>query len=240
MLIQYFCTNEYEWGLRTQENDRTPQPRGYELTYGQFPKYYRWDKGKKVWLRRKRYGTAGTSGYIGRMRFIPPTAGSMSTFYLRILLHVVKGARSFEDMKRVEGVVQSSYKRACYLRGLIEDDAEWNDALTEASLSAMPAQIRQLFTIILTCGHPMNPDQLWYDHRDAMSEDFAWRRRRSDERTTDVQDCDHNMALLDIEDRLQEYLISDLSSYGLPTPIPVAEHDNNMDTDPRPREASFL
>lgn len=93
----------------------------------------------------------------------------------------------------------------------------------------MPAQIRQLFVIIISCCDPLDPLQLWQDHRDAMSQDFAWRRRQNDDLTMDVCDCDYDSALRDIEDRLQEYAVSDLRSYGLPTP--KLEEDDSEDMD---------
>ena len=297
-MTQFFANNQYEWGLRHQETHRTPQPRGYKLTYTNYPKYYRWDKATKTWVRRKRYNKHGTSGYIGRMRYVPPAAEARQTFYLRLLLHVTEGPRSFEDVKKVDGVMYDTYKEACFARGtqplnpsthvnsdqssntsiyslppsppcthhhhpclpttttttpiysspppsthhhpyllttstqgLIEDDAEWDAALSEASLSAMPAQIRQLFVIILSCCDPLDPARLWKDHRDAMSQDFSWSRQRqqNNNRTTDIRDCDYDSALRDIEDRLQEYVVSDLHSYGLPTPAPPEEDSNDTD-----------
>ena len=117
-LTQFFSNNQYEWGLRNQENSRTPRPRGYELTYGEYPKFYRWDKATKTWLRRKRYGRHGASGYIGRMRFIPPTQEARRTFYLRLLLHVTVGPLCFKDLKRVDGVIHDTYKEACFARGV--------------------------------------------------------------------------------------------------------------------------
>jgi hypothetical protein len=151
----------------------------------------------------------------------------MQTFYVRMLLHVVEGPRSFEGLKMVDGVQHDSYKSACFALGLIEDDSEWDVALREASSSAMPAQIRQLFVIILTCGCPLDALQLWEDHKDAMSEDFAHERSRG----ASVQESDYNMALLDIENRLQDHVVSELSGYGLPTPTPPASNDMDADGD---------
>ena len=103
----------------------------------------------------------GTAAYIGRMRFIPPTADAMDAYHLRMLLNVVVGPKKNSDLKMVDGEMCESYKRACFVRGLIEDDAEWDQCLTEATtMTAMPAQIRQLFVIILTSGFPLNPAQL--------------------------------------------------------------------------------
>ena len=125
-LTQWFSNNLYEWGLQHQETDRTPQPRGNQLKHSQYPKYYRWDKETKEWIRRKNFSSKSTGGHIGRMRFVAPTASAMATYYLRILLTVVVGARNFEDLKKVDGVMHDTYKQACFARGLIEDDDEWD------------------------------------------------------------------------------------------------------------------
>ena len=126
MFTQIFANNLYEWGLSLHQTGSTSQPHGYELTYDEYPKYYRWDKVNKVWLRRRRYSSRDTSAYIGRMRFVPPTTESMQTFYLRMLLHVTKGPRCFQDLKRVDGTLHDRYESACFSRGLIEDDVEWS------------------------------------------------------------------------------------------------------------------
>ena len=97
-LTEFFVNNTYEWGLRHQETDRTSRPRGYDLTYTNYPKYYRWDKKTKSWVRRKKLQRLGHESYIGRMRYVPPTMDALDTFYCRMLLHVVKIPRSCEDL----------------------------------------------------------------------------------------------------------------------------------------------
>lgn len=66
------------------------------------------------------------------MYFIKPTADEQ--FYLRTLLMVVKGPKSFEDLRRVPGQEEPllTYYAACLARGLLEDDGEWRLCLQEA------------------------------------------------------------------------------------------------------------
>ena len=98
------------------------------------------------------------------MRYgVSPTSVTMEVFYLRMLLHVTKGPRSFEDLRTVEGVLYPSYKAACFARGLIEDDSEWHEALKEAELFKSPEQMRQLFVVILTACFPLDPAKLLQD-----------------------------------------------------------------------------
>ena len=72
-------------------------------------------------------------GYsIGRIYFASPNSGER--FYLRLLLTVVKGPTSFENLRTVSGVVYDTFKSACVARGLLEDDEEWIQCLREATL----------------------------------------------------------------------------------------------------------
>ena len=66
------------------------------------------------------------------MFFISPTAGE--TFYLHTLLTVVKGAKSFDDLCQYNSLELSpTFHAACIVRGLLDDDGEWSECLTEAS-----------------------------------------------------------------------------------------------------------
>jgi hypothetical protein len=58
-----------------------------KYTYQEFPQHFTWKTNGKKWSIRQR------NPAIGRMFFVPPTAGER--FYLRTLLTVVKGASSF-------------------------------------------------------------------------------------------------------------------------------------------------
>ena len=60
------------------------------------------------------------------------TAGEL--YYLRMLLTVCRGCKSFEDLRSFDGQVFPTFKEACNARGLLQDDAEWCFCLKEASL----------------------------------------------------------------------------------------------------------
>lgn len=88
----------------------------------------------KTWSLRQRQGFA-----IGRIYYAGPTAGER--FHLRTLLMVVKGAKSFDDLKR----------------GLLEDDGEWRICLEDAAEIQTGSQLRHLFAILLLFCSPANP-----------------------------------------------------------------------------------
>jgi hypothetical protein len=65
------------------------------------------------------------------MYYAHPNSGER--FYLRTLLTSVRGATSFEDLCRVNGVLYSTFHAACLAYGLLEDDNEWRQCLQEAA-----------------------------------------------------------------------------------------------------------
>ena len=103
---------------------------GRNLLYQDFPSEYWFDKKHRRWRRRRRRNTTA----IGRMYYCSPTAGER--FYLRLLLTAVRGATSFEHLRTVAGTLYPTFQAACVALGLLEDDREWIDCLTEASVFA--------------------------------------------------------------------------------------------------------
>ncbi|XP_057745614.1 uncharacterized protein LOC130963528 [Arachis stenosperma] len=87
-----------------------------QLTYSEFPTKYVWNKKEKLWTRRRRCRC------IGRMYYVPPTAGEK--YYLRMLLNIVRGSCSYEQIRTIDGIVYDTFKDACYALGLLEDDKE--------------------------------------------------------------------------------------------------------------------
>lgn len=155
MLIDYFALNE-----------RDPQASQY--LYGDIPSHYVFKKENGIyhWQQRK-----AQFNVIGRMYFVSPT--HVELFHLRLLLIHVKGAKSFDDLKMVNGEIQESYVAACLKLGLIEDDDEWKRAMNEAVVWMMPKQLRCLFVRILMHCQPVHPEELWEEFKEAMSQDFA-------------------------------------------------------------------
>jgi hypothetical protein len=51
-----------------------------------------------------------------------------------MLLNYVKGATSYEHLRTVDGTKHDTFKDACIIMGLLEDDNEWHQALEEASI----------------------------------------------------------------------------------------------------------
>ncbi|GMP41859.1 hypothetical protein CsSME_00011808 [Camellia sinensis var. sinensis] len=135
------------------------------FTYQEFPQHFVWLKSEKRWKSRER-------GYaIGRMYFASPNCGER--FYLRLLLTVVKGPKSFQSLRTVDNVVHDTFKLACIARGLLEDDEEWIQCLKEAVVIKTGYQLRRLFSIILTQCSPLNPYALWNQFSTHICDDLA-------------------------------------------------------------------
>ena len=99
------------------EANRT-YPEARNTTYQDFPRKWVYDKQVKKWHPRKRGAPA-----IGRMYFASPGQGER--FYLRLLLTTTAGATSFANLRTVNNVQYATYKEACHVLGLLENDNEW-------------------------------------------------------------------------------------------------------------------
>ncbi|XP_065654788.1 uncharacterized protein LOC136081402 [Hydra vulgaris] len=51
------------------------------------------------------------------------------------ILKQAKGATSWEDVRTVNGIVLETFREACVLKGLLQDDTEWQNTLSEAVLT---------------------------------------------------------------------------------------------------------
>lgn len=136
------------------------------LLYHEVPTYYTWNTSTKQFCRRKQgsiliqdddgdQNDIRYSDAIGRVYAIHPN--NTECFFLRMLLHSVTGPTSFEDIKTIDGYICSTYREACQILGLLEEDSHWDSTLTEATLFSVPSHIRVLFAIILTTCNPSDP-----------------------------------------------------------------------------------
>ncbi|CAG8467581.1 6869_t:CDS:2 [Cetraspora pellucida] len=87
-----------------------------QYTYQEFPQHFTWNKFNKTWKLRKQ------DFAIGRLYFTDPSAEER--FYLRLLLTKVRGPRSFDHLKTINGTTYLTFKDACIALGLLEDDNE--------------------------------------------------------------------------------------------------------------------
>ena len=180
------------------------------IVYVDFPESLTWSTGEKQWKWRK-----NASDTIGRVHSVHPAAGDV--YYLRMLLHHEhsQGKTSFGHLKCVDGLPQESYQEVCRLLGLLQDDREWDEALTEGAVTRMPSTLRELFvTIVLFC-MPANPKELFNKHYLEWSDDFKSKALKKNIVLTETQI--RTLVLLDIKSRLQSW-DRDINIINIPQP----------------------
>ncbi|XP_019235621.1 PREDICTED: uncharacterized protein LOC109215948 [Nicotiana attenuata] len=133
------------------------------LLYREFSEYFVWSTTDKTWTRRQR-GSA-----IGRVVTCHPTEGKR--YYLRLLLMNVRGPKSYEDLRTVNGVECKTFREAAEKKGLLVCDNNLVECMSEAVSYQMPFSLRQLFAMILIYCNPTNPRELWEKFENPMSED---------------------------------------------------------------------
>ena len=184
--------------------------------YAEIPNHYVL-KDKK-WRPRKR----GGDQVISRMYSVSPK--DVERFHKRLLLlHVIR-ANSYEDLRTVNGYLADTFKEACRLRNLLDDDQEWRRCLQEAAMAQMPSQMRLLFVTLCVFCDVANPLDLWNEFKDDLPEDYA----RSQGAAMAERIC-----LNAIDEQLVAHGYS-CSAIGLPTPValppeltPASDGDTN-------------
>uniref|UniRef100_A0A803MUL7 ATP-dependent DNA helicase n=1 Tax=Chenopodium quinoa TaxID=63459 RepID=A0A803MUL7_CHEQI len=90
----------------------------------------------------------------------------------------VCGEESFEDIQTIDGVIHPTFRSACHALGLLDDDNEWHETLSEASNWALDSQLRNMFCSILMFSEVSDPKQLWEQHWGELTDDLERMMRR--------------------------------------------------------------
>ncbi|AES97392.2 uncharacterized protein [Medicago truncatula] len=124
-----------------------------KLTYGQFVSKFVYHKKNRCWTPRKREFT------IRRLIWVPPCTGEL--FYLRMMLTVVKGPLTYEQLKNVAGVQLLTFREACFALGFLGDDQEFISAIQEANNWGSGHALRYLFVVLLLSNIMDRPKHVW-------------------------------------------------------------------------------
>ncbi|GBM36653.1 hypothetical protein AVEN_221928-1 [Araneus ventricosus] len=121
-------------------------------------KLHTWEKSKKIFNQRKQgaivEGHDGIRSVDALGRVYTVHSRNTDYYYVRLLLHKIKGPKSFKDLRTVNGIEYETYLEACLELGLLENDNQWNEALKEAAYSDYPSKIRTPFALILSTFQP--------------------------------------------------------------------------------------
>lgn len=183
-------------------------PEAPKYHYVDFPQYFVWVQATRQWKTRER-GFA-----IGRLYNCSPLHGER--YYLRLLLLVVPGPTSFEDLRTVNGVVYPTFRAACLAAGLLDDDNEWFQAFDEAVQVATGWALRNLFTTALIYGAVADPQRLWDRYNTSICDDLPHRLRQL---YIEVVDDDHlDFGLFLVKQVIVEEYARDYGQLGLAEP----------------------
>ncbi|CAH1421567.1 unnamed protein product [Lactuca virosa] len=142
-----------------------------KLTYVEFPTKFVWKANHKLWKPRK----IGRS--IGRIHSVSPKLGEI--YFLRILLNKVKGPKSFEEIRTVNGEEFPTFRDACYDLGLLDDDKEYVEAIKEASHSGTGFYMRFLFATMLMSDSLGRPEFVWENTWQLLSDGILYNQQRT-------------------------------------------------------------
>lgn len=146
--------------------------------------------------------------HLARLVAAKPSEGER--FYIRVLLQH-RPARSFEELRTVDGHIHPNFQTAAVSLGLFAGEREAEYALAEAVRQLYTApQLIRLFVDILINECTNTPLQLWLSFRDNFAENHFQR--------TQSQATSYDLTLEDIGRQLEEYGKT-LHQYGLPSPI---------------------
>ncbi|XP_031124265.1 uncharacterized protein LOC116026979 [Ipomoea triloba] len=195
-----------------EANKRLPEAK--LLTCIEMSTKFVWKKDIRKWSPRKK------SFVIGRIFYVPPGTGEL--YYLRCLLNIVRGPTSFEEIQFFNGIQYTSFRDACYARGLLDDDKEYIDAIKEASDWSSAHSMRKLFVTLLTSNSFNRPEIVWKEVLDYLSKDVEYNQRifLSIPDLVLTNEEKENLTLIELEKLLQVYNKS--SKYFPPMPTPRA------------------
>ena len=83
-----------------------------------------------------------------------------------MLLNYVIGCTGYEDIRTLpDGTVCNSYKETALERGMLDDDQEIDECLSEGATRSMSVQLRELFVTILLFIETAIPFDLWNKYK---------------------------------------------------------------------------
>ncbi|GJZ00569.1 hypothetical protein Tco_0517998 [Tanacetum coccineum] len=109
-------------------------------------------------------------------------------YYLRMLLNVVRGVTCFEELMTVNKRIRATFKEARFAYGLLNDDKEWTQAISEASLWALGPQLWDIFITLLLLCDVSKPLKICKGNWQTLSKDILHKKRKLFKSLADFKD----------------------------------------------------
>jgi hypothetical protein len=139
-LLQWFALNSRDAAARL-------------MKYADIPGAFTWNNNQ--WHQRK-----NVSRCIGRIYMVGSETSEL--FFLRRLLGVVRGARGYDDLLTVDGVLMPNFQAACAGRGMLIDDAEFIAAMLDViSVETSVEAVQQFFVHLIVRCRPSNSHDIF-------------------------------------------------------------------------------
>ena len=159
-LMAWFNLNQ------TDENAR-------QYLYKDIPKYYSYHRTDRVWNARR----TPSLNVVGRIYTVH--SKESERFAIRLLLNHVGGAKSFDELKTVDGVIQNTFREAAIARGLIENPQEAINCLNEAYDIIMNDHNFRVFFVQYLINCTPECSTIWPLFRERISRDILFRIRET-------------------------------------------------------------
>lgn len=95
-----------------------------------------------------------------------------------MMLAVVKGPCSYEDIRTVGDILHPTFREACIAMGFLEDDREYIAAIKEAKDWGPGHYLRKLFLRLLISNSITRPEKVWQQTWQWLSEDVLYQQRK--------------------------------------------------------------
>ena len=178
-LNAFFYNNYQEKINKKPTKDKTGQyilsPQSREILYRNYPKYYRYTK-KKQWKRRTNQQLEETVSSTPTL-----TRRNGEQYYMKLLLDRIRGPTCYRDLKVYPNNIHryfDTFKEACLARGLLENDKDIINTLTEICEYGLTSDARSTFASYLREGEMNHPLIVWDKMKDYMYSDLVLKFNR--------------------------------------------------------------